>query len=171
MKPSGRLSLPVGCRHLGAFDELRWLAEAAQIPVVTTLLGIGSFPESHPLSYGMLGMHGMAYANMAVTDADLIIAIGMRFDEGRRQGQCFRPPRAYHPHRYRPGGNWQERPCGRAIVGDAKNVLRRLNKQVTPTKHIDWVLQLDIWRRDHPQSKSGTLTACCPSTLSARFMR
>ena len=49
-----------------AYAELKQLAETAQIPVITTLLGIGSFPESHALSYGMVGMHGMAYANMAV---------------------------------------------------------------------------------------------------------
>jgi acetolactate synthase-1/2/3 large subunit len=65
----------------GACDELKYLAETAQVPVITTLLGIGSFPESHVLSFGMLGMHGMAYANMAVSAADLIIAIGMRFDD------------------------------------------------------------------------------------------
>ena len=67
--------------YFRAFDELRQLAETAQIPVITTLLGIGSFPESHALSYGMLGMHGMAYANWAVDAADLVIAIGMRLDD------------------------------------------------------------------------------------------
>ncbi|MBI4180573.1 MAG: acetolactate synthase large subunit, partial [Chloroflexi bacterium] len=58
----------------GAYAELKELAEKAQIPVITTLLGIGCFPESHALSFGMLGMHGMAYANMAVDTADVIIA-------------------------------------------------------------------------------------------------
>ena len=62
-------------------EELKELAEKTQIPVITTLLGIGSFPEAHVLSFGMLGMHGTAYANMAVEAADLIIAIGMRFDD------------------------------------------------------------------------------------------
>ena len=65
----------------GAFTELQQLAETAQLPVVTTLLGIGCFPESHALSFGMIGMHGTAYANMAVNAADLIIAVGMRFDD------------------------------------------------------------------------------------------
>ncbi|MCK4368456.1 MAG: acetolactate synthase large subunit, partial [Dehalococcoidales bacterium] len=65
----------------GAYAELKELVEKAQIPVVTTLLGISCFPESHALSYGMIGMHGMAYANLAVDAADLIIAIGMRFDD------------------------------------------------------------------------------------------
>jgi acetolactate synthase-1/2/3 large subunit len=60
---------------------LKELAEKAQIPVITTLLGISSFPGSHILSYGWLGMHGMAYSNKAIDAADLVIAIGMRFDD------------------------------------------------------------------------------------------
>jgi len=135
----------------GAFAELKWLAEAAQIPIVTTLLGIGSFPESHPLSYGMLGMHGMAYANMAVNDADLIIAIGMRFDD-RATGKVS----AFAPHAHIIHIDIDPAEIGKnirvdvPIVGDAKTVLQELNQQVTPTKHIDWVIQLDNWRRDHP---------------------
>lgn len=65
----------------GAYEELKELAEKAQIPVITTLLGISCFPEDHILSLGMLGMHGMACANLAVDATDLIIAIGMRFDD------------------------------------------------------------------------------------------
>jgi acetolactate synthase-1/2/3 large subunit len=64
-----------------AYEELRTLAEKAQIPVITTLLGISSFPQNHMLSLGMLGMHGLAYANLAVSSCDLLIAIGMRFDD------------------------------------------------------------------------------------------
>ena len=64
-----------------AYDELRTLAEKAQIPVITTLLGISSFPEDHVLSTGMPGMHGMAYASLAIEEADLLIALGMRFDD------------------------------------------------------------------------------------------
>src|SRR5690606_33196750 len=61
-----------------AQKELVELAEKAQIPVITTFLGIGGFPESHVLSYGWLGMHGMYYANMAADNADVVIGIGMR---------------------------------------------------------------------------------------------
>ncbi|MCA9826012.1 MAG: acetolactate synthase large subunit, partial [Dehalococcoidia bacterium] len=64
-----------------AGNELVELAEKANIPVVTTFLGISSFPESHELSYGWLGMHGMYYANMAADTADLVIGVGMRFDD------------------------------------------------------------------------------------------
>ena len=62
-----------------AFDELRELAEKAQIPVVPTLLGISGFPDDHVLCVGMPGMHGMAYASLAIEEADLLIALGMRF--------------------------------------------------------------------------------------------
>ena len=65
----------------GASEELRELAERAGIPVTTTLLGKGAFPETHPLSLGMLGMHGTKYANYAISYSDLIIAIGARFDD------------------------------------------------------------------------------------------
>ncbi len=64
-----------------AFQELKEFAEKAQIPVITTLLGISSFPESHVLHVGMPGMHGTAYANIAIDNADLMIALGMRFDD------------------------------------------------------------------------------------------
>src|SRR3990172_1904754 len=64
-----------------AYDELRRFAELVETPVTTTLLGLSCFPESHRLSFGMVGMHGMAYANMAINTTDLLIAIGMRFDD------------------------------------------------------------------------------------------
>lgn len=82
----GAASRPVllvghGALISGAKDEIRRLAEKLRIPVVSTLLGKGCFPEDHELSLGMLGMHGTAYANMAVRDCDLIMSIGSRFDD------------------------------------------------------------------------------------------
>ena len=65
----------------GAWDEVRDLAEKLQAPVVTTLLGKGAFPETHPLSLGWMGMHGTAYANKAVVECDLILSIGSRYDD------------------------------------------------------------------------------------------
>ena len=64
-----------------AYDELRQLAETLHAPVTTTLMGLGSFPEDSPLSLGLLGMHGTYYANMAVTNCDLLVAVGARFDD------------------------------------------------------------------------------------------
>lgn len=138
----------------GAYDELRQLAETAQIPVVTTLLGISCFPESHALSYGMLGMHGMAYANLAVTDADLITAIGMRFDD-RATGKVS----AFAPHAHIIHIDIDPAEIGKnvrvdvPIVGDVKVVLKALNKLIVSTEHIDWIKQLDLWRKEHPSTE------------------
>ena len=70
-----------GAISAGAHDSLRVIAERYQIPVTTTLMGKGAFDENDPLSVGMLGMHGTAYANFAVTECDLLIAVGARFDD------------------------------------------------------------------------------------------
>jgi len=137
----------------GAYDELKYLAETAQVPVITTLLGIGCFPESHFLSYGMLGMHGMAYANLAVNSADLIIAIGMRFDD-RATGKVS----AFAPHARIIHIDIDPAEIGKnvrvdvPIVGDVKIVLQALNKLLQPGKHIDWIQQLDNWRNEHPST-------------------
>ena len=137
-----------------AYDELKQLAETAQIPVVTTLLGIGCFPESHVLSYGMVGMHGMAYANLAVSNADLLIAIGMRFDD-RVTGKIS----AFAPHAHIIHIDIDPAEIGKnvrvdvPIVGDVKMVLQTLNKLITPTEHIEWVGQLDDWRKEHPSTE------------------
>ncbi len=70
-----------GIQESGAMEQVRTLAERAQIPVAMTLLGIGGFPASHPLNLGMMGMHGEAWVNHAIQEADLLVACGMRFDD------------------------------------------------------------------------------------------
>ena len=70
-----------GVTESGAMEQLQTLAERAQVPVALTLLGLGSFPASHPLNLGMMGMHGEAWVNHAIQEADLLIACGMRFDD------------------------------------------------------------------------------------------
>ena len=135
----------------GAYAELKKLAETAQIPVITTLLGISSFPESHVLSYGMLGMHGMAYANLAVNDADLIIAVGMRFDDRVTGKVSTFAPQAHIIHiDIDPAEIGKNVRVDVPIVGDVKAVLHELNKLITPGENVDWVRQLDDWRREHP---------------------
>jgi len=134
-----------------AYDELKGLVEEAQIPVVTTLLGTSCFPESHALSYGMIGMHGMAYANMAVDAADLIIAIGMRFDDRATAKVSAFAPHAQIIHiDIDPAEIGKNVRVDVPIVGDVKLVLSELNKLVSKTKHIDWVRKLDDWRKEHP---------------------
>ncbi|MBI2861120.1 MAG: biosynthetic-type acetolactate synthase large subunit [Chloroflexi bacterium] len=135
----------------GAHRELRQLAETAQVPVVTTLLGIGSFPETHVLSYGMVGMHGMAYANKAVSSTDLLIAIGMRFDD-RVTGKI----NAFAPHARIIHIDLDPAEIGKnvrvdvPIVGDIAPVLKELNKLITTANHAEWIEQLEDFRRKHP---------------------
>jgi acetolactate synthase-1/2/3 large subunit len=133
--------------------ELRELAEKAQIPVVTTLLGLGSFPESHVLSYRWLGMHGMAYANLAVNEADVIIAIGMRFDDrATSEVNTFAPNAEIIHIDIDPAEIGKNVSVEVPIVGDVKAVLAPLNKLVNAAQHGDWLHQLDNWRREHPST-------------------
>jgi len=137
-----------------AFNELKELVEMAQIPVVTTLLGVGCFPESHALSYGMAGMHGMVYANLAIDNADVVLAIGMRFDD-RFTGKIS----AFAPHAHIIHIDIDPAEIGKnvrvdvPIVGDVKMVLQALNKLITSTKHIKWIRQLDNWRKERPSTE------------------
>ncbi len=137
----------------GASAEVKYLAETAQIPVVTTLLGISSFPESHILNFGMGGMHGMAYANMANSNADVIIAIGMRFDDRFTSRVSGFAPGARIIHiDIDPAEIGKNVRVDVPIVGDVKTVLDALNKLIEPTQHIDWFEQLDLWRKEHPST-------------------
>ena len=157
-----------GVNISGAFDELKELAETAQIPVITTLLGISTFPESHVLSYGMLGMHGTGYANMAINESDLVIAIGMRFDDRATGKVSAFAPKANIIHididAAEIGKNVR---VDVPIVGDAKVVLTALNRQITATKRTEWVHQLDTWRREHP----ATIIRECAEILPQYVVR
>lgn len=135
----------------GAYAELKELVEKAQIPVTNTLLGIGSFNQGHVLSLGMLGMHGLAHANLAVNGADLVIAIGMRFDDratGRVSG--FAPNAQVIHIDIDPAEIGKNVRVNVPIVGDIKNVLAALNQQVEPRTHPEWLRQVDQWRQEHP---------------------
>ena len=134
-----------------ALDELRELAEIAQIPVITTLLGISCFPEDHVLSVGMPGMHGMAYASLAIDEADLLIALGMRFDD-RITGDTSTfalGSKKIHVD-VDPTEIGKNVPVDVPIVGDLKRVLVELNKRVEPATRLDWLHEVDQLKRDHP---------------------
>ena len=138
----------------GAFEELKKLAETAQIPVVTTLLGISSFPESHVLSYRWIGMHGMAYANMAVSNCDLLITVGMRFgDRATMEVSGFAPNAKIIHIDIDPAEIGKNIRVDVPIVGDVKAVLQPLTKAVAPAQHIEWLQQLDEMRREHPSTE------------------
>ena len=140
-----------GVNISGAYGELEQLAEVAQIPVVTTLLGTGCFPESHVLSFGMLGMHGMAYANMAVCDADVLIAVGMRFDD-RATGKVssFAPQARIIHIDIDPAEIGKNVRVDVPIVGDVRDVLKELIKLVIKVEDTEWVERINGWRREHP---------------------
>ncbi|MSQ08650.1 MAG: biosynthetic-type acetolactate synthase large subunit [Dehalococcoidia bacterium] len=137
-----------------AFKELRELAEKAQIPVVTTLLGISGFPEDHVLSVGFPGMHGMAYASLALDQADLIIAIGSRFDD-RIVGDAKRFARSskkIHIDIDRAEINKTVQ-VDAPVIGDVKHVLDQLNPLVHKTTHTDWVRHVEHLKAEHPSLK------------------
>ena len=137
----------------GACPQLKELAEKGQIPVITTLLGIGSFPQSHVLSLGMLGMHGMVHANMAVDAADLIIAIGMRFDDRATARVSGFAPHAQIIHiDIDPTEIGKNVRADVPIVGNVENVLEALNERVSPQNRVDWISQIEEWQREHPST-------------------
>ena len=134
-----------------AYDELRELAERAHIPVICTLLGIGGFPGSHELYMGMPGMHGMYWNNIAIGEADLIMGIGMRFDD-RVTGRLkdFAPNAKIIHIDIDPAEIGKNVPTAVPIVGDVKQVLAELVPLVQPARHDEWYDHIQEMRRDHP---------------------
>lgn len=143
----------------GAHAELKQLAERFQIPVTTTLMGKGVFEEHHPLALGMLGMHGTAYANFAVSECDLLLAVGARFDD-RVTGKLDEfAARAKVIHiDIDPAEVGKNRAPEVPIVGNVKHVLEellRLAQQAgapDPQQAPAWRARVDRWRQDYPLS-------------------
>jgi acetolactate synthase-1/2/3 large subunit len=134
-----------------AWDELVQLAETAQIPVITTLLGIGGFPGTHALNMGMPGMHGMYWNNMAISEADLVMGIGMRFDDRVTGSLKDFAPKAKIVHiDIDPAEIGKNLPTAVPIIGDVKKVLTALNREVEPVRHDAWLQWLSEQREAHP---------------------
>jgi acetolactate synthase I/II/III large subunit len=145
-----------GAISSGAHAELKALAEQFQIPVTTTLMGKGVFDEHHPLALGMLGMHGTAYANFAVTECDLLIAVGARFDD-RVAGKLDEfASRAKVVHiDIDPAEVGKNRVPEVPIVGSVQPVLQELLRlaQFSEVKHPDtqeWLTRINRWKEDYP---------------------
>ena len=135
-----------------ASAELLKLAEKCNIPVTTTLMGKGGFPENHELALHMLGMHGTAYANFAVQECDLLIAIGARFDD-RVTGHLAKfASKAKIIHiDIDPAEIGKNVRVDVPIVGDCKSVLQDLIEAVGPKeKHPEWVKQITDWKAKYP---------------------
>jgi acetolactate synthase I/II/III large subunit len=141
----------------GAHEQIQQLAEHFQMPVTTTLMGKGAFDEHHPLAVGMLGMHGTAYANFAVSECDLLVAVGARFDD-RVTGKLDEfASRAKVIHiDIDPAEVGKNRVPDVPIVGDVKTVLvellRRLQESPAPLpdQTLAWRQRVDRWRHDYP---------------------
>ena len=140
-----------GAVHSGAHEEVRALAEKANLPVAMTLMGLGVFPADHPLSLGMLGMHGTVAANWAVDRCDLLIACGARFDD-RVTGDLSK----FAPHAkvihidIDPAEISKNVVADIPIVGDLKLVLQDLIEKVQPKRPEAWLKQIDEWKKEYP---------------------
>jgi acetolactate synthase-1/2/3 large subunit len=166
----------------GATAELRELAEAVDLPVVCTLMGLGGMPAEHPNFVSMPGMHGSYAANMGMSNCDVMIALGVRFDD-RVTGRLS----AFAPHAkvihvdIDPAEIGKNRAPDLPIVGDVKRVLERLNKimaEATPerkAKHAAdrkaWWAQVRAWKAEHPLAPSYSDTEIKPQHLMAEIDR
>ncbi|MBN2513290.1 MAG: biosynthetic-type acetolactate synthase large subunit [Sedimentisphaerales bacterium] len=134
-----------------AAEELRMLAQKANIPVTMTLLGLGAYDQGRDESLDMLGMHGSAYANYAVQNCDLLIAVGARFDD-RVTGRL----KSFAPHAkvihvdIDPASISKNVNADIPVVGDAKEVLKTMAEEVEFRPREDWFKQIAVWKKKHP---------------------
>jgi acetolactate synthase-1/2/3 large subunit len=133
----------------GAMEEVRTFAEKANIPVGLTLLGLGAFPASHPLSLGMMGMHGEAWLNTTIQEADLLLAFGMRFDDRVTGNLKTYAPNAKKIHieidRAEINKNVK---VDVALIGDLKGVLRELLPNLKSQDRHEWLAYIDRLKGD-----------------------
>ena len=143
----------------GAEDELTWLAKSLDIPVTATLMGLGAFPGEDPLWLGMLGMHGTYAANMAINNADLVLAIGARFDDRVTGKVSTFAPKATLVHIDIDPTSIQKNVAVHVpLVADCKSALSALKSEMEPNldsvdwevAHAVWVRQVQEWSETHP---------------------
>jgi acetolactate synthase I/II/III large subunit len=158
-----------------AYDELRQLAETLHAPVTTTLMGLGSFPEDSPLSLGLLGMHGTYYANMAVTNCDLLVAVGARFDD-RVTGKipAFAPHAKIIHMDVDPTSIRKNVRVDLPIVGAVQGVLDKLLKILEEQQgEVEsfrsavqpWLDEIDTWKAKHPLSYKDSSGVIKPQSV------
>ncbi|MBN2104994.1 biosynthetic-type acetolactate synthase large subunit [bacterium] len=141
-----------------ASEEITEIANRGQIPVTTTLLGLGAFPEDNPLSVGMVGMHGTWYANMAMMECDVLMCVGARFDD-RVTGRLnhFSPNSKKIHIDIDPSCIAKNVAVDIPIVGHVKKVLPDIVKKIKPANTKEWLEQINCWKNEHPlkYSKRG----------------
>ena len=161
-----------GATLADASTELKDLAEAIQAPVTTTLMGMASFPKKHPLSLGMLGMHGTYYANMAITNSDLLIAIGARFDD-RVTGKIssFAPDAKIIHIDIDPTSIKKNVRVDLPLVGELKDVLQKMLKKLSEQGEAvaalvestdPWRKEIADWKEKHPTTYTPSASAIKP---------
>ncbi|HWD39717.1 MAG TPA: biosynthetic-type acetolactate synthase large subunit [Fimbriimonas sp.] len=140
-----------GVIHSEAYEELKKLAETAQIPITNSLLGLGSFPRDHELSLGMMGMHGEATGTLAVQEADLVMGVGIRFDDRLTGDTKGFAPKAEILH-----FDLDPSEVGKTVrpvawvIGELKQSLQEINKLVKKQSHEEWLAQIRQWQREYP---------------------
>ncbi len=133
-----------------AYAELNAFAEKTSIPVITTLLGLSAFPDTHPLHLGMPGMHGPAHVNQAIGEADLIIGVGLRFDDrvtGKVEG--FAPKARFIHIDIDPSEMHKVKVAAVPIIADAKVALAALTEAVSPSDKIAWLNEIRSWQMEN----------------------
>jgi acetolactate synthase-1/2/3 large subunit len=161
-----------GATLADASPELLEFAEAIQAPVTTTLMGMASFPKKHPLSLGMLGMHGTFYANMAVTHADLLIAVGARFDD-RVTGKIasFAPDAKIIHVDIDPTSIKKNVRVDLPLVGELKDVLKKMVKKLAEQgeevgAHVEatapWRQEIADWKKQQPMKYQSSTSVIKP---------
>ncbi len=140
-----------GVHTATAWEELRLFAERINAPVVSTLLGLGSISADHPLCLGMAGMHGVAWANLAAQNADLLIALGMRMDDRFTGSLPHFAPKARLLHvDIDPAEIGKRVPAAVPMVGDVRITLEALTAALPELDHREWLAQIAAWRCRHP---------------------
>ncbi len=154
----------------GAAESLRTFAEKTKIPVAMTLQGLGSMPSEHYLSLGMLGMHGTVYSNYAINDADLLLALGVRFDDRvtGKLSEFAKHGRIVHVDIDASEIN-KNKAAHIAIHSDVKTFLDAINPRVEPGDYREWHQQIDAWREADPMTYDQRDDAIMPQYVIDKF--
>ncbi len=140
-----------GVSIAGADKEVMVLAEKAKIPVTTTLMGLGSFPGTHDLFMGLVGMHGSKTTNMAISETDLFIAIGARFsDRVISDVEKFAPKAKIMHIDIDPAEIGKNVNVHYPLIGDIKEILTMIIDKIPEKSYSDWNKQIDEWKKEHP---------------------
>jgi len=138
-----------GITQSGAEAEVLAFAERQQIPVASTLLGLGAFPTWHPLSLGMMGMHGESWVNHAIQQADLLIALGMRFDDRVTGNLAHYAPHAKKIHvEIDPSEINKNVRADVALIGDLKTVLTGILPELSQKRDASWIAEVNAMKGD-----------------------